>query len=122
MDTALIEWLIPVSIAITCLGNMVRPTLPAGRAWLLYGIVTLFGLIHGLGFSNFLRSLLGREADLFLPLLAFNVGLELGQLAVVAAVLLVGLLFARRHRDWVLVLSGGALALACQLVLARWPG
>ena len=51
-----------------------------------------FGLIHGMGFSNYLRSLLGKEESLIKPLLAFNVGLELGQLLIVLLTLVVSFL------------------------------
>ena len=40
-----------------------------------------------MGFSNYLRSLLGREADIVKPLLAFNIGLEIGQLVIVSLIL-----------------------------------
>ena len=42
-----------------------------------------FGLIHGLGFSNYLRALLGMEESIVVPLLSFNIGLEISQISVV---------------------------------------
>jgi hypothetical protein len=57
---------------------------PAAQGQALrYTLAAVFGLIHGLGFSTFLRSLLGGEESIFVPLLSFNVGLELGQLLIV---------------------------------------
>ncbi|MBC7894662.1 MAG: HupE/UreJ family protein, partial [Cytophagaceae bacterium] len=67
-----------------------------------------FGLIHGLGFSGFLRSLLGSEDSLAIPLLGFNLGLEVGQLAIVASVLALGWVCTRSglpRRWWALGLS-----------------
>ena len=49
----------------------------------VYAAALFFGFIHGLGFSNMLRSLLGGEADILQPLLFFNLGLEVGQLFIV---------------------------------------
>lgn len=49
----------------------------------VYAITLVFGFIHGLGFSNMLRSLLGAQADILQPLLFFNLGLEVGQILIV---------------------------------------
>lgn len=57
---------------------------------LRYALALAFGLIHGLGFSNFLRIALGDERNLFVPLLSFNIGLELAQIVVAGAVLALG--------------------------------
>jgi hypothetical protein len=90
---------------------------------LRYVLAACFGLIHGLGFSTFLRSLLGGEESIFVPLLSFNIGLELGQLLIVAAVLALGVVAERMlrlaRRDWVLVASGGIAAMGIRMVLER---
>lgn len=54
-----------------------------------YAIALLFGLIHGLGFSNFFKAMLGRDESIIAPLLSFNVGVELGQVVIVLATLIV---------------------------------
>lgn len=91
-----------------------------------YAMALGFGLIHGLGFSSFLRSLLGGEESLFLPLLSFNIGLELGQLGIVLAVLAIGVAVERvlrlERRDWVLVASGGIAAVGATVLLERLSG
>jgi tetrahydromethanopterin S-methyltransferase subunit F len=84
-----------------------------------------FGLIHGLGFSNYLQSLLGKESSLFSPLLAFNLGLEAGQLIVVSLIL-VGttalMSFTRLKRiHWVYVLSGIIIGLVIPMLMERIP-
>ena len=56
-------------------------------------IITLFGLIHGLGFSNYLRFILTKDENIFGPLLAFNIGLEIGQLLILFAVLIINFVF-----------------------------
>ncbi|MBX3165519.1 MAG: HupE/UreJ family protein [Bacteroidetes bacterium] len=61
----------------------------------LYIITLFFGLIHGLGFSYLLKAMLGKEESVFLPLMYFNLGLELGQIIIVIFVLIFSLLLAR---------------------------
>jgi hypothetical protein len=78
-------------------------------------------LIHGLGFSNYLKALLGREASIFQPLLAFNVGLEVGQLAIVtifmiASSLIVGLLGVNR-KEWTITISAVVLGMSIMMML-----
>lgn len=90
---------------------------------LRYAMAAGFGLVHGLGFSTFLRSLLGGEESLVLPLFSFNLGLEVGQLSIVASVLLLGLLAERvlrlARRDWVLIVSGGIIAMGIVMLVDR---
>jgi hypothetical protein len=80
----------------------------------------MFGLIHGMGFSNYLRSLLGKEQSIWQPLLAFNIGLELGQLIIVVIVLIISSLLldvlrVKKH-NWNLILSGIVLGIALTLI------
>lgn len=128
-STDVIELLIPITILITAITNFffqeARPhvsiSMPqASRPW-RYALALVFGLIHGMGFSNYLRSLLGREADIVQPLLAFNIGLELGQLLIVSLVLalaylLLDVLRVSRLR-WVLIVSGIVAGMAISLIL-----
>jgi hypothetical protein len=117
-----IEFLIPVTIAVTAVSNIFSPKPSSGRGIQINYIFALFfGLIHGLGFSNYLRSLLGKEASIFQPLLAFNLGLEVGQLVivtitVVVAGLLVGLVGVNR-KDWALVISSIVLGMAVMMMI-----
>lgn len=53
----------------------------------LYAAALVFGLIHGLGFSNYLRSMLGNDSSILMPLLSFNIGLECGQICIVLLLL-----------------------------------
>lgn len=89
ISSELVEFLIPLTIAITCITNITfRKQDVSLRLHLIKYITAMFfGLIHGLGFSNYLRSLLGNEQSIVKPLLAFNVGLEIGQIAIVAVIL-----------------------------------
>ncbi len=132
-SSALIELLIPVTILIAAITNffyneprvrtrLVADTNQPGRAW-RYGLALVFGLIHGMGFSSYLRSLLGREADIVQPLLAFNIGLELGQLLIVGlalclAFVVLDVLRGNRLR-WVLAVSGIVAGMAISLILGN---
>lgn len=109
LEPNLVETLILVSIAAAALLNLIRPASAKQKAWPQYLLGLVFGLIHGMGFSNYLRALLGWEESIVQPLLAFNIGLELGQLLVVTLILLLTHLvvfqFGLRQRLWTIALS-----------------
>lgn len=88
-----------------------------------YVMAAGFGLVHGLGFSGFLRSVLGSEDSLAIPLLGFNIGLEVGQLAIVASVLVAGWICCTQlrvpRRWWALGLSALAAIVGGQMLVAR---
>lgn len=74
INADLIEFLIPVTILITAISNLFtkEDRIAEGKIWRNYGYAGFFGLIHGLGFSNYLRALLGKTRQLsfsFLPLM-----------------------------------------------------
>lgn len=117
----LIEFLIPLTIALTAAYNIYRPVPPKGHFQLNYFLALFFGLIHGLGFSNYLRSLLGKETSVFQPLLAFNVGLEVGQILIVFVLMILmsvstGILKSPK-RDTIIVLSSIVLGMSFMLMI-----
>lgn len=125
-----VELLIPVTIVATSLTAIWTARDPAAgnamarrSAWVQYTLASGFGLIHGLGFSAFLRSLLGAEESITVPLLAFNLGLEVGQVGIVLAVLALGWFVEHNlrvpRRDWVLILCGGTMGIALTMILER---
>ena len=121
----LIEFLIPLTIFITSFANLFRgeTTIDKSKVQINYVFALFFGLIHGLGFSNFLRALLGKDQRIISQLLAFNLGLELGQIIVVILFLalsfiLVDLLKLSR-RDLKLVLSSAIAGIALVLLKDR---
>jgi len=122
INSELIEFLIPVTIAITAFFNVVKPKPSNGRGIQAnYLFALFFGLIHGLGFSNYLRSLLGRENSLFEPLLAFNLGLEVGQLVIVTIFLLISSIlvgmFGTNRKEFTLVISATVLGMSLMMIL-----
>ena len=95
----LIELLIPITILLTALSNLfVKDFSFSAKYHIIYYLALFFGLIHGLGFSNYLKSLLGKEDSILLPLFSFNLGLELGQLLIVACILVFSFLLINRFK------------------------
>lgn len=119
----LIELLIPVTILLTALQNFwYKPS--NARKWSPnYFLALLFGFIHGMGFSNYFRSLLGQEADILIPLLAFNIGVELGQLCIVACIMIADLLVVKigkvKQQYWNITVSVIAAVLSIVMIIQR---
>jgi len=116
----LVEALIAASILYMAIENVLRPNL--NWRWLVTG---LFGLVHGFGFSFMLKNQLQFAGDhLLLSLLAFNVGIELGQLLFIAvAIPLLVLLFARAPLSELLitaVISALVAHTAWHWLVERW--
>lgn len=124
LPSDLIEFLIPVTILLTALYNFfLKPQrVKSSKLTWHYALALLFGLIHGLGFSNFFRQLLGQEADIALPLLSFNLGVEAGQIAIVLIILLLNHIFlqlpATRQRYWTWTISAIAAILSIRMILS----
>lgn len=126
-STKFIEFLIPITIFFTCIINLFhksaeRSSQKEQSSSLRYPMAMIFGLIHGMGFSNYLRSLLGKEESIWQPLLSFNLGLEVGQLLIVAASLLfstfmLDLLNVKKH-DWNLILSSAVAGISLTLIFS----
>jgi len=127
VDGDLIEFLIPLTIFLTALANLFagRRSVSTLHHYLKYGAALFFGLIHGLGFSNYLRSLLGAERGLALPLFSFNVGIELGQIIIVTIIMLLTKvavdLLGMQRREWYVMLSGAGLGISLVLMIERYP-
>lgn len=135
VNAPIIEALIPVTIILTALVNMRRAGPALDRRsrretsvlWAApNALAAAFGLIHGLGFSNYLRALLGAKSRPVAELLSFNLGVELGQLLVVSVILLLGFVLLRglgvARRDWILTVSGAALGVATLLLVQMSGG
>lgn len=83
MKQSLIETLIPITIIITCFYNILNRKQQVQNMRFNYVLALCFGFIHGMAFSYTLRSMLGHEEQIWVPLLSFNLGLESGQILVV---------------------------------------
>lgn len=96
LGATLTEQLVAVTIVLTGLYNLFMPVVRTAKAnWPAYALAGIFGLVHGLAFSNFFLALGSNPADLWRELLAFNLGVEVGQLAIVCWFFLLYLLVLR---------------------------
>ena len=120
-----VEFLIPLTIVITAFDNIIFKGNQSKLMRINYFLALFFGLIHGMGFANTARMMLAKEQNLFTPLLGFNIGLELGQIVVVIAFLMllfvVIKIFRVHKKDWIMFISSGVFALALKMTLERLP-
>lgn len=118
-----VEFLIPVTILLTALSNLFK----SGQKWSMaihYAMALGFGLIHGMGYANAIRFGLTEGQSLGWSLMGFNLGLELGQILVVAFVLLLGTIVAKagvKRSFWILSISVAIMTIAAQMAWERFP-
>lgn len=110
----IIEQLIPITIIITCINNIFKVYKPIQVNYqLLYIMVLVFGCIHGLAFSNFLKMAFFEDDNLLASLLGFNIGIEIGQLLIVcvflAAIQIVLRCFKKLKHDHIII--------ACSIII-----
>lgn len=124
-----IEILIPLTILITCVNNLsnrksiIRRQTQSFNIKLNYSLAAFFGLIHGLGFSYLLKSMLGKEESILMPLLSFNIGIEAGQMLIVILLLLLSAFLFRFTRlklaDWVFFISSAVFGISFIMFVQR---
>ena len=121
-----IELLIPLTIFITALHNiLLKNNSETNTTKGNYLMALAFGFIHGMGFSNTLKTMMmpGEKNTFLSQLLAFNIGVELGQIVIVGIILIITyivLSFLKwQHRDWNIFVSGIAAGTAIVLFLAQ---
>ncbi|WP_432672612.1 HupE/UreJ family protein [Flavobacterium sp. SM2513] len=119
-----IEFLIPLTILSTAIYNLFNSGKGNAKSGIsiAFFITLFFGIIHGLGFSNYFNSILaGSAGDKILPLLEFALGIELAQLAVVLTVLLISFImqyFIRNSkRNWVLITSSIIIGIVIPMLI-----
>ena len=126
LPTVWIEFFIPVTILIAACYNIFQKNSKQVNINFRYASTVLFGLIHGMGFSNYLRNFLSPEDGIVTKLLAFNVGLEAGQIFIVMIVLAISFIvlqvFKAPRKDWTLFLSSAILGIALIMAIERFPG
>lgn len=126
VDTKWIEFLIPLTIAVTAVNNIFqRPDTTSQKGLpLIYFFALFFGLIHGMAYASAFLDMEGKEG-LLAHLFAFNLGIELAQLLVVAAVLLIAALVTDllkiSRSGWIRVASLAILAVSLNMAFQRFP-
>ncbi|MGV9002989.1 HupE/UreJ family protein [Flavobacterium sp.] len=119
----LVEFLIPITIFIAALYNIIA----TGKAFkknnitFIAFITLFFGIIHGLGFSNYFNSILsGKPSDKLAPLLEFALGIEVAQVAVVISALILAYiaqtLLKFSKRDWILIVSAFIMGVVIPMI------
>ncbi|PWS32960.1 HupE/UreJ family protein [Pedobacter paludis] len=120
-----VEFLIPCTIVITALSNLFRKDFSLKSVKINYYLALGFGLIHGMGFANSIRIMLAKDQNIGWGLFGFNVGLEAGQVFMVAIILAITwIVFNYTHvkrLSWVLFISAAVFSLALKMALERIP-
>jgi len=125
LNNELIEFLIPCTILVTALMNLFLKSKAGVSHQIQYGIALGFGLIHGLGYANYIRMILSADQQLVWGLFSFNLGLEAGQIVVVGFVLMTVWISTRMHVKahlyWIRIASAAVLVFALKLSIERFP-
>jgi len=124
LPAAVIEFLIPVTILLTALYNLRTKNLSKVNNF-HYLTAAVFGLIHGLGFSNYFKALMGSNTNIVGKLFSFNIGVELGQILIVLILLFISYLamsiIKLRASIWKNTVSIIAALVALYLIIKQWP-
>jgi HupE / UreJ protein len=119
-----IEILIACTIAATALFKIINTKENQPVTWALFLGTASFGLIHGLGFSSFFRMMYSNNADVLRSLLFFNLGVEAGQIIIIAILLLINFFVVRylklSNAFWKNSLAIFALLVSIMLIIERW--
>ena len=124
VDTKWIEFLIPVTIIITAVVNIlyVKNTTKQLKTNTNLVFALFFGLIHGLGFSGYFKMIIGTSESKFLPLLEFALGVEIAQIIVVLIILILGFIFQTlfrfSKRDYILIISSIVIGIVLPILKA----
>jgi len=124
ISSDLIEFLIPLTIFITGVVNILNSKSTSAKKDNTNLIFALFfGLIHGLGFSNYFKMMIGQEESKLYPLIEFALGIEVAQIIIVLGILIIGMLLKTylkvEKRDWILVSSSIVIGFSIQMMLDR---
>ena len=116
-----IEFAIPLTIGITSLKNILnRKKIITKAMGTIYIIALVFGLIHGLGFANYLKALLFQD-NIILELFSFNVGIEAAQLIVVFIFSIISFVGSnyifKKRENWVFFVSSAIFGVSLMLTL-----
>jgi hypothetical protein len=120
-----VEFVIPCTIVITAAKNLLMPAQTKAGNKIQYAMALGFGLVHGMGYANYIRMMLSSDQQLVWSLFSFNIGLEIGQIFVVLVVLLISWILLRfnviSHRMLVMLFSLIVLGLSFFMAYQRIP-
>ena len=126
VDVDLVEFLIPITILIPLVLNiykMIKGDFSIKDTNIYFA--GIFGLVHGLGFSNYFKMLLDDGEDKLIPLLKFALGIEFAQIIIVLIVLLLGHVaiysFNIKKKYWVIGVSVLVILRIIPMLINRFP-
>ena len=126
IDENLVEFLIPITILVTAVFNFValKKSLSSKSVNAVVLITLFFGLIHGLGFSNYFKTILpGSSSEKVLPLCEFSIGIEASQMTVVLTILLLSFItqtiFKFTKRDFIIVVSAFIVGALTPMIMSN---
>ncbi|MGB5359061.1 MAG: HupE/UreJ family protein [Eudoraea sp.] len=126
VDVELIEFLIPLTILLTAVNNIVQVFMAQGKknAYLLEFATTFFGIIHGFGFSNYFNMLMSEEEEKIGPLLGFASGIEISQITVIFSILTLAFImqskFGMRRSVFTVLISSVIVLFTIPMLLNSW--
>tara|TARA_A100000164_G_C21837125_1_gene738253 strand:- start:25 stop:609 length:585 start_codon:yes stop_codon:yes gene_type:complete len=117
-----VKLLIPITIMFTSLYNIRSiEKIKNSNMSKNYFLALFFGLIHGMDFSNYFKALIISPEEIIIPLLAFNIGLEIGQFLIVFVIVLISYVFLSvlkiKYYSWNLFVSGAAFGVSLISIL-----
>jgi hypothetical protein len=119
-----VELLIPITIMITAGLNLLHHQNKKVNYRTKYLLALAFGCIHGLGFANTIQFMLASKQHITVPLFGFNIGLEIGQIVVVALLLCINFIVTSYHifkqRWWILLISISCMLISTKMIVERW--
>jgi hypothetical protein len=120
----IIEFLIPLTIFITGVINIISlKNTSKGKENINLIFALFFGLIHGLGFSNYFKMMIGQEESKLLPLIEFALGIELAQVIIVLGILIMGTIIQKliknSRKHWIIICSSIVILISIQMMFER---
>ena len=128
IPTRVIKGLIPATIAITSLNNVLgnkqaNKDFEIGKN---YFLALFFGLIHGMDFSNYFKALIMSADEIIVPLFGFNVGIEVGQLLIVCFIIVMSYIFLNilkvKQLEWNIFISGATFGISTLSIIELYFG
>ena len=125
VDGKWVEFLIPITIGITCLSVLFKQRNPVSKATWINSTTLFFGIIHGFGFGRYFRMISIDDENAVISLLEFALGVELAQVIIVLSMLLINFLVIRvfgfKIQKWELIVAALILSQAISMTVENWP-
>ena len=125
VDGKWVEFLIPITIGITCLSVLFKQRNTVSKASWINSITLFFGIIHGFGFGRYFRMISIDDENAAISLLEFALGVEFAQVVIVLSMLLINFLVIRvfgfKIQKWELIVAALILSQAISMTVENWP-